>query len=217
MAVRRHVRNRLACAVALLGAGILCALPARAEVSIVEAGSGTLVVEAHDATVRQVLEALSASRNIQFRASEALSQIVTGTYSGTLPHVLARILGGYDTVIVSTASGVRLTVLAAAGTARPVVSISAVRANPATASIAAPQTMPVNATRTVSSNVDLDEEAAEGATGQARPAYAAAPAVPLSIVNSSASVPPTMTINSQGSSARPHISANVDLDEEKSR
>jgi hypothetical protein len=77
--------------------------------------------------------------------------------------------------------------------------------------------MPVNATRPVSSNVDLDQEAAEAATGQTRPAYAAAPAVPLSIVNSSASVPPTMTINSQGSSARPHISANVDLDEEKSR
>ena len=103
---------------ALLTVGLLCAgaAPAAAEFRVLETGPDTLVIEARNATVHEILEALSESRTFQFRSSDALSQIVTGTYSGTLPRVLSRILDGRDHVIQSTPSGVRLTVLGDAHT-----------------------------------------------------------------------------------------------------
>jgi len=90
------------------GRAILCALsaPAWAEVRVVESGPGTLVVEARDATVEQVLEALSESRNFEFHTSRALTRVLSGTYTGTLPRVLARVLDGYDHVVQSTPTGI---------------------------------------------------------------------------------------------------------------
>src|SRR5690242_5897347 len=104
MAIRRNIPHRPFCSGALLALGILCtgAAPAVAEIRVVEIGRGTLTIEAHDATLREVLEALSDSRMIQFRSSDVLSQVVTGSYSGTLPRVLSRILDGHNFVIQST-------------------------------------------------------------------------------------------------------------------
>jgi hypothetical protein len=97
---------------------------AAAEVRVTETGSGALVVEAHHATVQEVIEALRAARAIDFRSKETLSRTITGTYSGTLEHVLARILDGYDRVIRSTASGLQLDIVGpeagAGGAPRPV-------------------------------------------------------------------------------------------------
>src|SRR5712672_2130939 len=122
-AARSDVRHRLGRAGAVLGAAMLTALsvPAWAEVRVVESGPGTLVVEAREATVEQVLEALSESRNFEFHTSQALTRVLSGTYTGTLPRVLARILDGYDHVVQSTPTDTRLSVLGVAGTGRPLV------------------------------------------------------------------------------------------------
>src|ERR1051326_6146963 len=100
----------------LLAAAIPCATgaPAAAEVRVKEAAGGRLVIEAHDATVQQILDALGPSRPIRFAASDALSRHVTGTYIGTLPRVLSRILEGYDYVIRSSSSGIKIDVVGAA-------------------------------------------------------------------------------------------------------
>src|SRR6185437_12528137 len=94
LSMRFHLRprwiRRLLTAVAFAWA----AGPAAAEVHVTKTNAGALVVEAHDATVRQVLEALSTSNKIVFRDSPALSRVITGTYSGTLDHVLSRVLDG---------------------------------------------------------------------------------------------------------------------------
>ncbi len=76
----------------------LCARPtqAAAEVRIRNSGGGRLEIEARDANVRDVLEALRASHMLQFRPSKELPRVVTGTYSGTLSQVLSCILVGYN-------------------------------------------------------------------------------------------------------------------------
>src|SRR5690348_111554 len=77
---------------------------AAAQVRVSDAGAGRVEVEAHDASVRDVLDALKASHMIQFRSSDALSRVVTGTYTGTLAQVLSRVLKGYNYVLHVTPS-----------------------------------------------------------------------------------------------------------------
>ena len=105
---RWDVRARSAQAGAWLAGAILCAaaLPAAAEVRVIDAGEGKVVIEAHDATVQEILDALAASHPFRFQASEALSRHVTGTYAGTVPRVLSRLLEGYNHVIRSGPSGI---------------------------------------------------------------------------------------------------------------
>ena len=210
MAARSDVRHRLACATALVGAAILCALsvPAWAEVRVVESGPGTLVVEAREATVEQVLEALSESRNFEFHTSRALTRVLSGTYTGTLPRVLARVLDGYDHVVQSTPTGIRLSVLGAAGAPRPLVAGPKGPARPATM----PRPMPASVGQSViSTNVDQDEESTQAA---AAPVNAVAP--PRPAANSVPPIPAALTGNARGSAA-PRVSTNLDLDEETSR
>jgi len=210
MAVRSDVRHRLGRAGALVGAAILCAFsaPAWAEVRVVESGPGTLVVEARDATVEQVLEALSESRNFEFHASRALTRVLSGTYTGTLPRVLARVLDGYDHVVQSTPTGIRLSVIGAAGAPRPQIAGPKGPARPA----AMPRPMPTSVGQSVvSTNLDQDEENAQAA---AAPVNALAP--PRPATNPVPPTPAALTGNAQGSAA-PRVSTNLDLDEETSR
>jgi len=208
MADRTHIHHRLARAAALVGAVVLCALslPAWADVRIVDSGPGTVVVEARDATVEQVLEALSKSRNFEFHASGALTRVLSATYSGTLPRVLGRILDGYDNVLQSTPSGIRVNIV---GVAQPLPSVSKFVATPAAMS----GTMGVNIGHKVSSNVDQDEENAQAALAGAPPAKPAIP--PRPAAKSKAPVPAAMAGNARGT-ATARISTNVDLDEEMS-
>ena len=195
---RWDVRSRSARAGALLAAAVFGAgaAPAAAEVRITDAGSGRLAVAAHDATIREILDALGASHTIRFRASPALSQVVTGTYTGTLPRVLSRILDGYDHVIQSTPSGLRIDVVGARQPGRGTASA----ANPVTVS-AVPHLAPK-----VSRNVDQDEEGALPNSAAAGPLT----------VNLAAPPHPAAPAIRRGP-AVPHASINVDLDEETSQ
>jgi hypothetical protein len=205
---RDDVRRRSGLASALLAVAVFCASAgsATAEVRVTDAGAGRLVVEAHDATVRQVLDALSASQTIRVRSSDALSRAVTGTYSGTLPRVLSRILDGYDHVIQSTSSGLWLDVVGAAQTAKSAVPV----ANGVTVA-----DTPHPGAR-ISSNVDLDEEMEQ--TASAGPRTVNAPATPMLHAAAPAIRPVAAVL--AGSVQRPtgpRISSNVDLDEEMGR
>jgi hypothetical protein len=209
MAARSDTRHRLARAATLVGAAVLCALslPAMADVRIADSGSGTVVVEARDATVEQVLEALSKSRNFEFHTSGALTRVLSGTYSGTLPRVLGRILDGYNHVVQSTPSGIRLNVV---GVAQPMPIVSKLLATPTAMS----GTMAMNIGHKVSTNVDQDEENAQAALAGIPAAKPVMP--PRPGANSSPPVPAALTGNARGA-AGPRISTNLDLDEETSR
>lgn len=189
------VRRRWLGAVVFLAAA-LSAVGASAEVRVSEARDGRLTIEAHDATVRQVLDALSAKRALRLRTSDALTRTITGTYSGSLPRVLSRILDGYDHVVHATAAGTELEVFGPANGIHSRVSV----ANSVTFVPSHPR---------VSSNVDADEEAARpAATPRATIINAPAPVAPPQ---------PAVITGSVPHPGAPRISSNVDLDEETSR
>jgi hypothetical protein len=190
--------------VGALLAVVLCvaAAPAAAEVRVTDAGDGQLVIEVRDATVQQILEALGQTRTIQFQNSEALSQNVTGTYSGTLRRVLSRILDGYDHVIRSTSSGIQIDVVGAAKSAKvaaggPTMTVTAARPGPRVA----PR---------VSGNVDADEEST-----QARPAPPPGPQTVNVASGPRPSAPPAIQPSRAGlgNAMRPRVSGNLDADE----
>jgi hypothetical protein len=182
---------------ALLAVAVTLAVPARAEVRIVESRADALVIETRDATVREVLDALAAKRLIDFRGSEALSRPVSGTYSGPPRRVISRLLDGYDHVIQMTTSGMLVNVFGAAGATRPVVSVA--RAPVAVAVPAAPPK--------VSNNVDLDEDNARAAATTGNVPVKPAPSPPPTPLIGR--VPPSLAAGSA------RVSTNVDLDEEQ--
>ena len=135
-----------------------------------------------------------------------MSRAVTGTYSGTLPRVLSRILDGYDHVTQSSSSGLRLDVVGVAQTAKSTVPV----ANAVTVAVT-PQPG-----AQISSNVDLDEAAEQAAS--AGPHTVNVPATPLR----HAAVPASriVAVIMAGGVQRPgvaRISTNIDRDEEMVR
>jgi hypothetical protein len=186
----------------LFAAAILCATAATAaaEVRVTNTGDDRLTIQARDATVQEILDALSQSHTIRFQASEALSRHVTGTYSGTLPRVLSRIFEGYDHVIRSTRSGFQVDI------------VSAAQATKFTASIVSSATVAASAgtPRGVSSNVDLDEESARPKSASAPQSYNLAAGAHTGAPRSRPARSAALAVNS----GAPRVSGNVDLDEE---
>ena len=61
----------------------------------VEGDAAALHVEVQQTTIGDVLSALE-SFNIRYRSSIGLDEVVNGTYAGSLGHVVARLLNGYN-------------------------------------------------------------------------------------------------------------------------
>jgi len=80
------------------------AQPVRAEVRV-SGQADAVIVETREASVEEVLAALRASFNLQYRTSGALNRVMTGTYSGSLQRVIARLLEGHNYVMQSSAGG----------------------------------------------------------------------------------------------------------------
>lgn len=104
-----HVRGRAA---VLLGAVLAVATaPAAAEVGV-HGTPEAVRLEVRDASVAEVLSGLSQAFNMQYQSSANLETRRSGTYSGPLPRVLARILDGYNFVLKTDNGSIALTVLA---------------------------------------------------------------------------------------------------------
>jgi hypothetical protein len=97
-----------------LGANATCG---RAEVSI--RGDGAVVhLEASKASLSEVLSVLESAFPIRHRTSVPLDQSISGTYRGSVRHVLARLLGGFNYYIADTAEGgIEITVVGRPGAA----------------------------------------------------------------------------------------------------
>jgi hypothetical protein len=130
----RHVHTR---APFLVSAVLLGALvhpgSIRAEVRVTGA-PGIVQVEARDASVEEVLAALSADVGLQYRSTASLDRRVTGTYQGSLQRVVRRLLEGYDYVLKTQAESIEVVVIGSAkpGEARPMVAPAPAVAAPAT-------------------------------------------------------------------------------------
>jgi hypothetical protein len=68
-------------------------------------------VEAKNASVEEILVALSNAFDVRFRSSANLEKRLTGTYEGSLQQVVARVLSGYDFFVRSGETGIEITLL----------------------------------------------------------------------------------------------------------
>src|SRR5215468_281494 len=91
----------------------LAALPAgsaAAEVNVT-GDSKAVQIEAHDASIEDVMAALGASFGLQYRGTATLDRRITGSYRGTLQHVIRRVLDGYDFIVKTNVDDVEVTVV----------------------------------------------------------------------------------------------------------
>jgi len=68
-------------------------------------------VEARDVPLQEILAALETKFNLRYRSNDALEMRKTGIFDGTLPHVAARILSGYDFAMKITSQGIDVLIL----------------------------------------------------------------------------------------------------------
>jgi hypothetical protein len=86
LAVRRPMRN----AITEFGPGSLR----------LQGTAGSLRLEVRDSTIAAALAAMGRAFDLHYRSSTALDAPITGTYAGSLTHVIARLLDGYDYAIM---------------------------------------------------------------------------------------------------------------------
>jgi len=97
---------------AMVGGALIAsrADPAQAQLRV-EGQPDAVRVEVSDVPLQQVLEALQAKYNLRYRTDDALEGSKTGTLSGPLRQVTARILDGYDFAMTITPQGIEVLVL----------------------------------------------------------------------------------------------------------
>ncbi|MGA7994412.1 MAG: hypothetical protein WCA28_05820 [Bradyrhizobium sp.] len=83
---------------------------ARAQVSV-DGRPDAVHIEARDATLREVFDALQMKFGLRYRTDDALDARKTGVFDGPLPRVTARMLDGYDFAMKVTPQGVDVLVL----------------------------------------------------------------------------------------------------------
>ena len=97
--VQRENMNQRRCVFALLVV-FVCSLPtiANAEVHVEGTPAGVRVTTNRD-TISDVLSALAARFNVQYRTAIPLDAAAAATYSGSLRQVISRLLDGYNYTI----------------------------------------------------------------------------------------------------------------------
>jgi hypothetical protein len=95
----------LAAAVLLLGAGV-----ASAELRI-SGDRESVSIEAQDAPLKDILDALRQSFQVEYKPVAGLERSITGTFSGSLHRVLTRLLIGNDYIIRSSAHGMEIVIV----------------------------------------------------------------------------------------------------------
>jgi len=113
----RGVLLRIAASIVLL---VLLEAPSQAQVRM-EGSQEALHLDVTDARLADVLNALKGKFNIRFRSNDALEGRITGSFSGPLRRVVARLLEGYDYVIAISPDGLDALILLQNSTANVVV------------------------------------------------------------------------------------------------
>jgi len=98
-------------AVATLAAA-LAIIPTSALAGAKVSGSPEAVsIEAQNTSIEEILAALGHEFNVHYRSSADLKTQITGTYEGSLRHVVTRILEGHNFIVKSSPGGIEVTVL----------------------------------------------------------------------------------------------------------
>ena len=83
---------------------------AQAQVSV-DGNPDSVHIEARDATLREVFDALRTKFGLRYRTDDALETRKSGVFDGSLSRVAARMLEGYDFAMKVTPQGVDVLVL----------------------------------------------------------------------------------------------------------
>ena len=94
-------------------------LPIHAEARI-SGSSDALQIEAQDASIDEVLNALESRFGLHYRAMAALDRRMTGAYAGSLRRVLKRLLDGFDYVVKVNSGTLDVIIIGAADQRRAV-------------------------------------------------------------------------------------------------
>jgi hypothetical protein len=164
-------------------------------------------IEARDSSVAEILSALSSAFNMRYQSSANLDKRLSGTYTGPLSRVLARILDGYNFVVKTDNGTLAVTVLGPPnGGAAPAAS-SAVRVVPAGGDAAQARSSADDLARPpISASAAAPSPAREGAEPPpfptpARPSSGAAPAPVPEPPESQAAAPAPPVLGSKASPA----------------
>jgi hypothetical protein len=90
--------------------------------------SGTkeaVTVEAQNSSIKEILSALSQQFNVHLESTARLEKQVSGTYDGTLRHVLERLLVGYNFIIRARDGQLQITILGGSASSNGLASTSA--------------------------------------------------------------------------------------------
>jgi hypothetical protein len=105
------------------------AMCARAEV-FVTCELHAISVEARDTSLQEVLAALASSCDLQYQTSVDLNRPVSGTFSGSLRHIVKQLLGNMNYFMRGSDNKVEVIIVGAPGAAPIVKSMPAPRAVP---------------------------------------------------------------------------------------
>jgi hypothetical protein len=93
--------------------GVVSALaPTSALAELQVGGSPEAVnIDAQNSSIKDILDALGKTFDVHFQSSANLEKQITGTYQGSLPRVLMRVLEGYNVILKTSKDGMEVTVL----------------------------------------------------------------------------------------------------------
>ena len=83
----------------------------------IRGAADAMYLRVEDATLSEVLAALSNEFKLKYPSQQTVDRILSGTYSGTLRHVLTRILDGSNYIIRFSDEDIEIKVLASANRA----------------------------------------------------------------------------------------------------
>jgi hypothetical protein len=108
---RRDWRDRAAATLAVV---IVTAGTVHADVRV-RGDAQAVQVDATRSNVAEVLSALESAFGLRVNTSMALDRSVSGTYTGSLPQILSRVLQGYNYFIRQQAAQIEVTVIGLQG------------------------------------------------------------------------------------------------------
>src|SRR5438105_1744348 len=105
-------------------AGFLMLTVSVAHAGVSEQGTPEFVrIEAENASIEDVLHALSDAYGLTYRSNIPLGKQVTGTYDGPLSKVLTRVLSGSNFVLTQNGKTLQLVITSTAGSQATVGSV----------------------------------------------------------------------------------------------
>jgi hypothetical protein len=106
-------------------AALLLSASALIPASVQASALVSIRIEAKSTSVEEVLGALNHEFHLQYKSSIKLDRQITGIYQGSLEHVLAKVLDGYNFILRTGDSGIEVSVLGTVAPANPAVAAGA--------------------------------------------------------------------------------------------